>query len=218
ARGAAEGLGQADRLVVALIDLQRPRHVGLAPVELLVEIVAQPADALRERDARGDRVAQGTDGPGPLPPEADVRAERAERDRAPDPQTAVHDVERLDGVLPLAEVAVPVGGHVVEASAHEPERDGPQGGVQHHALAPAARDPALLAPPHGHDDPEDDAQRVRADRQRAEVPHALRRTRDHDAAPGLRTPSASSAVSPARASPPSVAAVMRAEPTITPSA
>src|SRR5699024_2202820 len=64
----------------------------------------------------------------------------------------------------------------------------------------------------------DDPQGIRAQGERTDLPDALGRAGDHDPVPRRRTPSANSAVSLPRASSPSVAAVMSADPTITPSA
>ena len=100
-------------------------------------------------------------------------AERAERDGAPDAEAAAPDVQRGDGVAALAEVELPVGDHVVEPAADEAERHRPDRQVADLAGTAAAGDPAPLADPDGDDDAEDDAQRVAADRQRPEVPHAL---------------------------------------------
>ena len=61
-------VAEHDRLVVdaeggpaavPLVDLQRPRQVGGAAVELVVEPVAEPADRLGDEQAGGERVGEG---------------------------------------------------------------------------------------------------------------------------------------------------------------
>src|ERR1700758_3335356 len=74
-------------------DLQTPRHRGFPAVELLVEIVAEPANGLRQDDSRGDRVAEGRQR-NPATPAADPRADAAEGHRAPNAQAAVPDSQR----------------------------------------------------------------------------------------------------------------------------
>ena len=78
-------------------------------------------------------------------------------------------------MTPGAEVLLVVGDHVVEPTADDAEPDRPAGDIPDVLVHPAACAP----PPQRHrerdDDARDDAQRVGPDRQRAEVPDALRR-------------------------------------------
>ena len=101
--------------------------------------------------------------------------DRAERDRSPDAQAAVPDVERLDRIAPWQEIQLRVGEHVVKTSAHDPERDGPQRDVGDVVGITAAGLPPPLRQPDRHENPSDDAQRVRPDRDRAQMPDALAR-------------------------------------------
>src|SRR5690606_37681354 len=105
----------------------------------------------------------------------DPGAERAERDRAPDPEAALPDLEGVHPVTALAEVQLVVRDHVVEPAAHEAERDGPDSDVGHRPGPPAPGDPALVAEPDGNEDADDDAERVAAQRDGAEVQHPARR-------------------------------------------
>ena len=102
------------------------------------------------------------------------RAQQSAGDGAPDAEAAVPDLERAEGALALAEVEVVVGGDVVEPGADESGRDGPESDVGHLALLATTGHPALVAHPHRGDDAQDDRQRVGPDRERPEVPHALR--------------------------------------------
>ena len=108
-----------------------------------------------------------------MPTAAQPHADAAERDGAPDAETALPDVERGDRLPALAEVEPPVGDDVVEPAADQAERYGPDRDVAHLAGLAAAGHPALLAEPDRDDDAQDDAQRVGTDGQRPEVPDAL---------------------------------------------
>ena len=108
----------------------------------------------------------------------DPRADRAQRDRARDAEAAVPDLQRVDRVLARPEVAPPVRAHVVEPAADQPERHGPHGDVDHGPVRAATRHEPPLTPPDGDDDAGDDAQCVRPDRHRSEMPDPLRRARD----------------------------------------
>ncbi len=168
-----------DHLTVrqGLVDLQAPGQAGLPAVELLVEPVAPAAAGLGERDARREGV-----GPGgqrhPATAGADPGADRAERDGAPDAEAALPDLEGVPGIPAVPEVQLVVGDHVVEAAADQAERDGPDGDVTHRVLGTAPGDPAPAAEPDGHDDTDDDAEGVRAQRERPQVEDAPRRARN----------------------------------------
>jgi len=60
---------------------------------------------------------------------ADPRAEGAESHRAPDAEAAVPDLQRVDGMLTLAEVILIVGNDVVEPRSHKAEWHRPNGDV-----------------------------------------------------------------------------------------
>ena len=47
------------RGIAAVKDLQAPRHRGFPTVELLIEVVPEPTDGLRQDDSRGNRVDEG---------------------------------------------------------------------------------------------------------------------------------------------------------------
>src|SRR5699024_1272021 len=128
-----------------------PRHGGRPAVELLVEVVAEPADGLRGQDAGRDGVTERRQ-LDPAAPTADPRTQRTDRDRAPDAQAAVPDLQRVDrfGRAIGAEVGAPVGEHVIQPAADQAERHRPHGDVEHRALLAAARYPGPIdAPPRG---------------------------------------------------------------------
>ena len=76
--------------LVRLVDPQRPRQARRLAVELLVPVVPPATHALREQDPRRDRVHHQRDAvAGAL--DDDRAGEEAERDRAPDSETAVPD-------------------------------------------------------------------------------------------------------------------------------
>ncbi len=164
--------GATDRRVG--VDLQRPGQIGLAPVQLLVEPVAPAADGLRDGEAGRERVGPGRERDAAAAA-ADPRAERAERHGAPDAESALPDLEGVHPVPTRAEVQLVVGDHVVEPSADEPEGHRPDGDVGDGPRRAAPGDPAPVADPDGDEDADDDAERVAAQRNRAEVNHAGRR-------------------------------------------
>ena len=210
--------------VLPIVDLQRPRHVRRAAVQLLIEIVTQPADRLREDDPRRDRIAERGQR-NTAQAARDPRADTAERHRAPDAQAAVPDPQRTEEPgTAFAEVLGPVRDDVIQPSADETERHRPQRDVVDDTAFTTPGHPASVTDHQRRDDTDDDAQRIRTDRDRTEVPHALRRAwkrgedcRGH-AVILCRTPSASSAVSARTAPTPSCNADTNADPTITPSA
>ncbi len=169
------GLGLAGRHV-QVVDLQLPRHVRRAAVELVVEPVAPPADPLR-----GDHTGSGGVGecgqPHPLTPATDPRAERPERDGTPDAQAAVPDLQRVDRVPARAEVLLPVGGDVVEPPADDAERDSPAGDVPDVLILAAAGAPAAHRDGERDEDAGHDAQGVGPNRDRADMPDGVGGTR-----------------------------------------
>ena len=165
------------RRPVGDVDLQAPRQVGGPAVELLVEPVAPAPDRLRHEHAGSQRVDQRQHLDA-LGPRAEPQPEGAEGDRPPHPQAAAPEVQRGDGVAALPEVELPVGDHVVEPAADQAEGHRPDRQVADLPRDAAARDPAPLADPDREHDAEDDAQRVAADRDGPEVPHAVGGARD----------------------------------------
>ena len=212
--------------VPAVEHLHAPRHRRLATVEFLVEVVAQPADRLRQDNARRHRVAEGGQRNSPAATR-NPRPDTAQEDRAPDAQAAFPDPRRRADAGPAgAEVGLPVGRQVIQPATDQPERHRPHRHVVDDPAFAAAGHPAAVADDQRGDDAGDDAQRVGPDRDRPEVPDALPRTGEigkhrcrHVAGTFSRTPTASSPVSVRTAgTPSSVSAETRAEPTITPSA
>ena len=162
---------------VQLVDLQLPGQRGGPAVQLVVEPVAEPADRLRQHDAGRGGVGEG-DEVHPVPPAADVDAQRAERDGAPDAQAAVPDLERVDRMPAGLEVQLGVGDHVVDPAAEDAEDDCPAGDVADVGRPAAAGLPAPVGQPERDDDAGHDAQGVDVDRERPDPDHADRGARD----------------------------------------
>ena len=211
--------------VTPLEDLQAPRQIRGPAVQLLVEVVAQPADGLGQDDAGRDGVAERGQRDS-VSAAADPGADATERDRAPDAEAAIPDPHgRTDAGAALGEVRPPVGHQVVQPATDEAERHRPQCDVVDDARLTTARDPAAIADDQRGDDAGDDAERVGPDRYWPQVPDALGRTRDvcqqrcGHAETFCRTPWASSSDNARTAGiPPSPSADTNAEPTMTPSA
>src|SRR5690349_9637492 len=81
------------RRIPAVENLQTPGQGGFPAVELLVEIVAQSADRLRQDESRSQRIAERGQRDSTAPT-ADPRADPAEEHRAPNAQPAVPDTQR----------------------------------------------------------------------------------------------------------------------------
>src|SRR5574337_148715 len=113
---------------------------------------------------------------------------------------------------------------MIEATADQPEGNGPQCDVVDHPGLAAAGLPASVTDQQRHHYADDDAQRVGANRHRAEMPDAARRAGEiyqpgccHDCEFPWRTPPASSSVRARNAARPLVSALTSADPTMTPS-
>ena len=159
---------------MAAVDLQPPRQVGGPAEELLVEVVAEPPDALGDQDPgrRGVHHRQHARAAAVR----DVRAgQDAEEHAAPDPQAALPDAI---GRVPLVAELVVAGDVVVEPGAdqageHRPERD-----LEDEVRVAAHRRPAAHGDPGRDHDPGQQAERVEADVERPDVEVAHRRGRD----------------------------------------
>src|SRR6266581_300866 len=134
--------GRVARVAVRMGDDQGPRKGRGLAVELLVEVVADPADGLGDEQCGSYRVGERreTDAMPPQPPDA---RERPARDAAPDPQTAGPDRE---GPVPHVR-DVGRGGQVEvdpaadDARGHGPQRDvGDDGRVTARRAHPALGD------------------------------------------------------------------------------
>src|ERR1700741_4470556 len=79
--------------VAALKDLKTPRQSRRSSVQLLVEIVAQPANGLGQNDSRCDRVTERRQR-NALLPASDPRTNTAKCHRAPEAKAAVPDPQR----------------------------------------------------------------------------------------------------------------------------
>src|SRR5438105_14556052 len=149
-------------------DLQPPRQRGRLPEQLLVPVVADPADSLREQEAGRDRVHHQ---PPAVPRAADDHGagRHPERDPAPDAEPALPDRERAP---PVVRYLVPARDVVVEPRADDPEPDAPDGDAEDQIPIPAPADPARAGQPDAGHDAEQQHQAVHVDRQRADVDDA----------------------------------------------
>ena len=118
---------------------------GRLAEELLVPPVADPADPLREQQARRDGVHE--------PEDAVARAlhddragEAAEEDPAPDAEAALPDRERRPPLVDRLHL-VPRRDVVVEARADDPEADAPDGDAEDEIPVAAAAHPADAGEP-----------------------------------------------------------------------
>src|SRR5690606_13254470 len=141
------------------------------------EPVAEPSDGLREQETGRERVRERGEAHA-LPAAPDVRADGAQRDRPPDAEAALPHVERPHGVAARAPVRVGRREDVVQPSADDPERDGPERDLQDVVGLSPALDPAAPREPQRDADAREDRERVGPDRERAEVPGVLRGARD----------------------------------------
>src|SRR5581483_3069127 len=99
--------------IAPIENLQPPRHRGLAAVELLVEIIPQSADSLREDNAGGDGIAKGRKR-NSATATGDPRPHTAEGDRTPDAQTAIPNTQRGNhSRAAFAEIRPPISRQVV---------------------------------------------------------------------------------------------------------
>ena len=212
------------RGVPAVEDLQAPRQRRFPAVKLLVEVVPETTDGLRQDQPRSNRVGECRQR-NSVSPAADPGSDATEGYSAPDAQSAVPDPQcRAETRTARAPIGPPVGGQVIEPAANQPKRHRPQRDVVDHPGLAAAGRPAPVADQQRGHDADDDEQRVGTNRQRPDVPDTLRRAGDisgrhrHDTDTLWRTPVASSSASARNAGRPSLSADTNAEPTMTPSA
>src|SRR5699024_838054 len=215
-------------------EFQPPRQIGRTAEEFLVEVVTDPPDRLGRDDPRGDRVGNRGQGD-PFAAASDPRTDTTQCDGTPDPEPPVINLENIQRVVSRTEIELIIGDDVIEPPADQAEQHGDHSNVGDGTLRAATRYPPPFPPPDRHDDPDNDAQCIGADRQRPQLPHhsngacdvreKCRRVHSvhrHYGSPWTtvdrRTPAArSSAVARTRAAPCSPAATS-ADPTMTPSA
>src|ERR1019366_2528251 len=174
---AARTGGRGSGALVPAVDLQAPRQVGPGAVQLVVEVVAPATDRLGKDNAGRSRVgvvqeansAATTADPGP---------HGAERHGSPDTETAIPDLERVQGMGAAGEVELPAGDHVVEPAADDPERNGPHRHIQRLTRLTASLLESSLGDPDRHDDAGEDEHRVGPDGKRSDEPDRLLRARD----------------------------------------
>ena len=156
-----------------LVDLQAPRQRGVTAVQLLIEVVSEPADGLGQDDSGRDRVAEGRQRYAARAA-TDPGSDTTQCDGSPNAQAALPYLEGSAKALAGGpEIGGPVRHNVVQPATDEPERHCPQGDVIDDAGLSAPRLPTPVADHQRGDDAHDDAERVRADRHRAQMPDAL---------------------------------------------
>src|SRR3954452_22155819 len=154
------------------IDLQPPRKIGRGAEQLLVEPVAPPTNRLCNGQSRRDRVSERRHHK-PASTHTDVRTDAAEGDRAPDSETALPDLERVDRVATVAEVRIRRRDDVVEPAADDAKRNGPDRDIHHRAAGSTTGAPASFPDPDRQRDSDDHRQRVAPDGEDAQVPDPL---------------------------------------------
>ena len=159
------------------VDLEAPRQVGGPAEQLLVEVVAEAADDLREQQAGSQCVSEGPDQDA-VAAAVEPRTHEPTHDRAPDPEAAMPDLQRADRISALAEVELVVGGDVPQPRTDQPCRDRPQGEVTDLPAGATASHPPTLPGPDGSEDAQDDREGVGPQRERPEVPDPLGGARD----------------------------------------
>ena len=121
------------RRPVCWINLQAPGQARRATEELLVEVVADPADRLAHQETRRGGVQEPGD-VGATVAQDQQAGGRAGRDAAPDPEPAIPDREWPP---PVRRHQVRAGQIEIEAPSHDPGREGPEGDlVDQGAIAP----------------------------------------------------------------------------------
>jgi hypothetical protein len=143
------------------VDLEAPGQVGGPTEQLLVEVVSEAADDLREQQAWGQCVGEGSDQDA-VTAAVEPRTHESTCDRTPDPETAPPDLERLDRIAARAEVELVVGGDVPQPRTDQARRDRPQGKVTDLPAGAPASHPPTLPGPDGSEDAQDDCERVGA--------------------------------------------------------
>ena len=161
---------------MGIVDLQSPGQRRRSTVELLVEPVSQPADRLRDQQRRGDGVGQWGDTQTAMTQKKHP-GQDAPGDTSPDTQAPQPRLGDAGQVAIRTEVVIGRRQHVVKTSTHDSGRDGHDGDVENH-LRPTTPSPvASIRPPHGHEDPGENAQRIGANRNGPDVPDTRGGTR-----------------------------------------
>ena len=156
ARGTTRHRGVLAGFVDAVVDVERPRHGGLAAVEFLVKPVAEAANGLSEDESGGHGVGEGREGH-LLHLEHGPERDRAQGYRAPNAQATVGHLEHVHGVAALAKVLIVVRDDVVQAPANDAGGDDDDGRVPHGVRVAAARGVATQRKPQRDEDAEDNA-------------------------------------------------------------
>ncbi len=151
------------------VHLETPRQRRHGAVQLVVEPVAEAPDGLRQGQPGSDGIGDHRQRDAELPA-GQPGPDRATGDRAPDAEPALPDLQGVERVLPGAEVVLVRGGHVVDPCPDDAEGHRPHGDVEDRAGRHATTAQPHLGHHRGDHDPGDDAEGVRAQRHRPELP------------------------------------------------
>ena len=166
--------GEVARWPVRPGDLQGPGQPGRLAEELLVEIVANPADGLRDQQCRSDRVREPPGvSSGSLDPPDPGRGPG--RDAPPDAKTAGPDGEDSP---PVVRDVGRSGDVEINPAADDPGRDGPDGHVADQVRVAAHGTPPAPGDDHSQGDPDHVHEAIYVDEQRSEVEPVDRRARN----------------------------------------
>jgi hypothetical protein len=178
---------------VGRVDLERPRQGGWAAEQLLVEVVADAPDGLRDEQRRRGRIKEQRDVRVPAMEHPDPDR-GACRDATPDAQPTLPDRERSP---PVIWNLVPARREEVQASADQPGRKGPQRDLAHQRRVAAHGAPATLGDRDRGKNGRHVRKAVRMHDQRPDMNAVRRRTRNERVDHGLMMSTARPPAAPA---------------------
>ena len=168
----ARGIAERD---LADVDPQRPRQRCRTAEQFLVEVVADPADGLRERERRRRAVERDGDGHALTADHPDADADAGEQATG----NAETSLPQFGNVAEMILELRPVGGDVIQPRTDHAGDHGPHGDrVRVVTRTDAPLFESTAHQPHPRDDPESDHQAVGVDLQRADGERATGRTGD----------------------------------------
>ena len=132
--------------LVRLVDAQPPGQARRPAVQLLVPVVAEAADCLREQEPGRDGVHHQPDAVARAPHDEGAD-EDAERDPSPDPEAAVPHSGEAPPVGVDRRILVPARDVVVEARAHHTGDDSPERDAEDEIPVASAAHPAAPGQP-----------------------------------------------------------------------
>jgi hypothetical protein len=147
------------------VDLERPWEAGRTPEELLVEVIADPADRLGDQERRRGGVEESRD-VGAAAAQDPEASEGAGGDAAPDAEAAVPDRKRSP---PMRRHFVPARRQEVKTPADEPRGNGPDRYVLNQVTIAAHALPTARGDRHRREDGDDIGESVGVDEERPDV-------------------------------------------------